>query len=215
MAREILRPPCSVVLCASSCQVTIVVQDEQLGLGHAVLCAGPHGSQFSAPPGPPGRHVPPPPPPSPPPPPLLGWLALASHRCSRTPAVCRFWIPAFFETRRHMTGDPMLLMLGDHIYRSTHEQGTSCVRQHVWQSSFGILGRAASSCGHAPRVAMLAFPIAAWPVVSVLPVCLSTQVQQLLSSYDGGSIMAPTHVHMVKRGLVAVAPQPAIWLTSM
>jgi hypothetical protein len=114
-----------------------------------------------------------------------------------------------------MTGDPMLLMLGDHIYRSTHEQGTSCVRQHVWQSSFGILGRAASSCGHAPRVAMLAFPIAAWPVVSVLPVCLSTQVQQLLSSYDGGSIMAPTHVHMVKRGLVAVAPQPAIWLTSM
>ena len=196
MAREILRPPCSVVLCASSCQVTIVVQDEQLGLGHAVLCAGPHGSQFS-------------------PPPLLGWLALASHRCSRTPAVCRFWIPAFFETRRHMTGDPMLLMLGDHIYRSTHEQGTSCVRQHVWQSSFGILGRAASSCGHAPRVAMLAFPIAAWPVVSVLPVCLSTQVQQLLSSYDGGSIMAPTHVHMVKRGLVAVAPQPAIWLTSM
>ena len=204
MAREILRPPCSVVLCASSCQVTIVVQDEQLGLGHAVLCAGPHGSQFS-----------PAPPPPPPPPPLLGWLALASHRCSRTPAVCRFWIPAFFETRRHMTGDPMLLMLGDHIYRSTHEQGTSCVRQHVWQSSFGILGRAASSCGHAPRVAMLAFPIAAWPVVSVLPVCLSTQVQQLLSSYDGGSIMAPTHVHMVKRGLVAVAPQPAIWLTSM
>uniref|UniRef100_A0A7S0EY20 UTP--glucose-1-phosphate uridylyltransferase n=1 Tax=Phaeocystis antarctica TaxID=33657 RepID=A0A7S0EY20_9EUKA len=63
-------------------KVTIVVQDEQLGLGHAVLCAGPH-----------------------------------------------------------MTGDPMLLMLGDHIYRSTHEQGTSCV-------------------------------------------------QQLLSSYDGGSIMA-------------------------
>lgn len=199
MAREILRPPCSVVLCASSCQVTIVVQDEQLGLGHAVLCAGPHGSRFSgAPPSPP-----------------LGWLALASHRCSRAPAVCRFRIPAFFGTRRHMTGDPMLLMLGDHIYRSTHEQGTSCVRQHVWQSSFGILGRAASSCGHAPRVAMLAFPIAAWPVVSVLPVCLSTQVQQLLSSYDGGSIMAPTHVHMVKRGLVAVAPQPAIWLTSM
>merc|ERR1712085_230342 len=63
-------------------KVTIAVQDEQLGLGHAVLCAGPH-----------------------------------------------------------MTGDPMLLMLGDHIYRSTHEQGTSCV-------------------------------------------------QQLLSSYDGGSIMA-------------------------
>jgi hypothetical protein len=53
MAREILRPPCSVVLCASSCQVTIVVQDEQLGLGHAVLCAGPHGSQFSPPPSPP------------------------------------------------------------------------------------------------------------------------------------------------------------------
>lgn len=75
---------------------------------------------------------------------------------------CRlpFWIPAFFGTRRHMTGDPMLLMLGDHIYRSTHEQGTSCVRQHVWHANLGILGRAAS-CGHAPRVAMLAFPIAA------------------------------------------------------
>jgi UTP-glucose-1-phosphate uridylyltransferase len=96
-----VRTLCSVVLCTSSCQVTIVVQDEQLGLGHAVLCAGPH-----------------------------------------------------------MTGDPMLLMLGDHIYRSTHEQGTSCVRQHVWHANLGILGRAAS-CGHAPRVAMLAFPIAA------------------------------------------------------
>ena len=47
-----LRRPCSVVLCTSSCQVTIVVQDEQLGLGHAVLCAGPHGSQFSGAPPP-------------------------------------------------------------------------------------------------------------------------------------------------------------------
>ena len=92
-----------------------------------------------------------------PPSPPLGWLALASHRCSRAPAVCRFWIPAFFGTRRHMTGDPMLLMLGDHIYRSTHEQGTSCVRQHVWHANLGILGRAAS-CGP-PRVAIyVGFP---------------------------------------------------------
>ena len=51
-------------------KVTLVVQDEQLGLGHAMLCAGPH-----------------------------------------------------------MTGEPLLLMLGDHLYRSTHEQGTSCVQQ--------------------------------------------------------------------------------------
>ena len=45
-------------------------QEEQLGLGHAMLCAGPH-----------------------------------------------------------MTGEPLLLMLGDHLYRSTHEQQTSCVQQ--------------------------------------------------------------------------------------
>ena len=41
-----------------------------------------------------------------------------------------------------MTGDPMLLMLGDHIYRSTHEQGTSCVRQHVRHPNLGMLPRA-------------------------------------------------------------------------
>ena len=99
-----------------------------------------------------------------------------------------------------MTGDPMLLMLGDHIYRSSHEQGTSCVRQHVRHPNLGMLPRAHSvawaSCG---RVGILP-PIVAWIVVSVLPPCLSAQVQQLLSSYDGGSIMAPTHVHMVKAG---------------
>ena len=111
--------------------------------------------------------------------------------------------PAFFGTRRHMTGDPMLLMLGDHIYRSTHEQGTSCVRQHVWHPNLSILARALVwpcvrlvwPCWHSP--------LQRGQLIFVLPVCVSTQVQQLLSSYDGGSIMAPTHVHMAKRGLVA------------
>jgi len=51
-------------------KVSLVAQDEQLGLGHAVLCAGPN-----------------------------------------------------------LTDDPILLMLGDHLYRSSHEQGTSCVQQ--------------------------------------------------------------------------------------
>lgn len=98
-----------------------------------------------------------------------------------------------------MTGDPMLLMLGDHIYRSTHEQGTSCVRQHVRHPNLGSPGPKVwprASCG---RIRILP-PVVAWVVVSVLPPCLSAQVQQLLSSYDGGSIMAPTHVHMVKAG---------------
>ena len=99
-----------------------------------------------------------------------------------------------------MTGDPMLLMLGDHIYRSTHEQGTSCVRQHVRHPNLGMLPRAQSvawasyrPCRHLPLHCRVV-------VVSLLPPCLSAQVQQLLSSYDGGSIMAPTHVHMVKAG---------------
>ena len=60
----------------------------------------------------------------------------------------------------------------------------------VWPASCGYL------CWHSPLRREQS-------VVFVLPVCLCAQVQQLLSSYDGGSIMAPTHVHMVKRGLVS------------
>ena len=139
---------------------------------------------------------------SPPPPSPSGVACpcFSSHRRPRRPAIRRVGSPLSFGTRRHMTGDPMLLMLGDHIYRSTHEQGTSCVRQHVRHPNLGMLPRAQSvawasyrPCRHLPLHCRVV-------VVSLLPPCLSAQVQQLLSSYDGGSIMAPTHVHMVKAG---------------
>ena len=105
-----------------------------------------------------------------------------------------------------MTGDPMLLMLGDHIYRSTHEQGTSCVRQLVWRPGLSSVGGGGAPRG--PR--MYGIPHVCSSVDSCLRVAgflVHTQVQQLLSSYDGGSIMAPTHVHTVKER-VAGEPQP-------
>ena len=96
---------------------------------------------------------------SPPPPSPSGVACpcFSSHRRPRRPAIRRVGSPLSFGTRRHMTGDPMLLMLGDHIYRSTHEQGTSCVRQHVRHPNLGMLPRAQSvawascrPCRHLP-----------------------------------------------------------------
>lgn len=152
-----------------------------------------------------------------PPPSSLSCLVLVSHQCSHLSPdldLRRILDPVFFRAHRHMTGDPMLLMLGDHIYRSTHEQGTSCVRQQCMACQSQHCGQwPFASCGHVGFPSPLVLQ-RGQPLVYELPVS-STQVQQLLSSYDGGSIMARTHVHTVKKrvGCRGAAAQ-AIWLTS-